>query len=210
MPFCELLEYNSALSHYQDVKIVLGDFNAWAAQLSETLASTTKISVEPLFRVPNYSLRKSSFLTISRWKNSKSDNFFCAAKNVCQKTEGGFDVKKLPSLQTTERFITRPAPLLSETTHQQHGIKKLWIGISNSLSIAASEIENSNKHLVQWVLPCSSGEKKVAYLATTKRTGCDRYRIKEDNWVWRDRGTARERSGGKIPRKQTATCKRTG
>ncbi|XP_049306176.1 uncharacterized protein LOC125776690 [Bactrocera dorsalis] len=60
-------------------------------------------------------------------------------KNACQQTLGRFDVGKLQSQQTIERFSTRLALLLSESTRQQLGIKELLDGISNTLRIAATE-----------------------------------------------------------------------
>ncbi|XP_050339410.1 craniofacial development protein 2-like [Bactrocera neohumeralis] len=62
-----------------------------------------------------------------------------AAKNASQQTQGRFDVEKLQSQQTAERFSTRLTLLLSESTRQQLGIRELWDGISNSLRTAATE-----------------------------------------------------------------------
>ncbi|CAD6992183.1 unnamed protein product [Ceratitis capitata] len=58
-----------------------------------------------------------------------------ACASVCRK----FDVEKLQSQQTAERFSTRLEFLLSESTLQQLGIRELWDGISSTLRTAANE-----------------------------------------------------------------------
>ncbi|XP_049301896.1 craniofacial development protein 2-like [Bactrocera dorsalis] len=108
----------------------------------------------------------------------------CAVKNARQQTQGRFDVEKLQSQQTAERFSTRLALLLSESTRQQLGIRELWNGISNSLRTAATETIGFRK--VQknsgYDEECrvAAERKQAAYLATlrstTTRAGWDRYR----------------------------------
>ncbi|XP_054085589.1 craniofacial development protein 2-like [Zeugodacus cucurbitae] len=76
-----------------------------------------------------------------RGPNIDSDHYLVAAKirtRLCvekrtrQQTQGWFDIEKLQSQPTAERFSTRLALLLSESTHQHLGIRELWDGISNS------------------------------------------------------------------------------
>ncbi|XP_049315624.1 uncharacterized protein LOC125779109 [Bactrocera dorsalis] len=108
----------------------------------------------------------------------------CAAKNARQQTQGRFDVEKLQSQQTAERFSTRLALLLSESTRQQLGIRELWDGISNSLRTAATETIGFRKvQKNSWYdeeCRVAAERKQAAYLATlrstTTRAGWDRYR----------------------------------
>ncbi|XP_050331585.1 uncharacterized protein LOC126760169 [Bactrocera neohumeralis] len=108
----------------------------------------------------------------------------CAAKNARQQTQGRFDVEKLQSQQTAERFSTRLALLLSESTSQQLGIGELWDGISNSIRTAATETIGFRKEQKNsWYdeeCRVAAERKQAAYLATlrstTTRAGWDRYR----------------------------------
>ncbi|XP_050337863.1 uncharacterized protein LOC126764111 [Bactrocera neohumeralis] len=108
----------------------------------------------------------------------------CAAKNARQQTQGRFDVEMLQSQQTAERFSTRLALLLSESTHQQLALRELWDGISNSLRTAASETLGFRKvQKNNWYdeeCRAAAERKQAAYLATlrstTTRAGWDRYR----------------------------------
>ncbi|XP_050339414.1 uncharacterized protein LOC126765720 [Bactrocera neohumeralis] len=108
----------------------------------------------------------------------------CAAKNARQQTQGRFDVEKLQSQQTAERFSTRLALLLSESTRQQLGIRELWDGISNSLRTAATETIGFRKvqKNIWYDEECrvAAERKQTAYPATlrstTTRAGWDRYR----------------------------------
>ncbi|XP_049306667.1 uncharacterized protein LOC125777006 [Bactrocera dorsalis] len=107
----------------------------------------------------------------------------CAAKNARQQTQGRFDVEKLQSQQTAERFSTRLALLLSESTRQQFGIRELWDGISNSLRTAATETIGFRKvQKNSWYdeeCRVAAERKQATYLATlrstTTRAGWDRY-----------------------------------
>ncbi|XP_049304006.1 uncharacterized protein LOC125776321 [Bactrocera dorsalis] len=108
----------------------------------------------------------------------------CAAKNARQQTQGRFDVEKLQSQHSAERFSTRLALLLSESTRQQLGIRELWDGISNSLRTAATETIGFRKvQKNSWYdeeCRVAAERKQAAYLATlqstTTRAGWDRYR----------------------------------
>ncbi|XP_050337803.1 craniofacial development protein 2-like [Bactrocera neohumeralis] len=85
----------------------------------------------------------------------------CAAKNARHQTQGRFDVEKLQSQQTAERFSTRLVLLLSESTRQQLGIRELWDGILNSCSCNRNHwfSESAKEQLVRRGVPRRSGEK---------------------------------------------------
>ncbi|XP_054082617.1 uncharacterized protein LOC128920129 [Zeugodacus cucurbitae] len=108
----------------------------------------------------------------------------CVAKNVRQQTQGRFDVEKLQSEQTATKYSTRLALLLSESTHQHHGIRELWNGIANSLRTAAAETNGFRlRQKTSWYdedCRLAAKRKQTAYLATLKttttRAGWDRYR----------------------------------
>ncbi|XP_049315675.1 uncharacterized protein LOC125779126 [Bactrocera dorsalis] len=108
----------------------------------------------------------------------------CVAKNARQQTQGRLDVEKLQSQQIAERFSTRLALLLSESTRQQLGIKELWDRISNSLRTAATETIGFRKvQKNSWYdeeCRVAAERKQAAFLATlrstTTRAGWDRYR----------------------------------
>ncbi|XP_049316710.1 uncharacterized protein LOC125779404 [Bactrocera dorsalis] len=95
----------------------------------------------------------------------------CAAKNARQQTQGRFDVEKLQSQHTAERFSTRLALLLSESTRQQ-------LGTAATETIGFRKVQRNSWYDEECRV--AAERKQAAYHATlrstTTRAGWDRYR----------------------------------